>query len=186
MWAELLQSLTRGYNEHGFEAWTIPCLYVVSNHLRIFAIKADEERNNNTSLGYNDAQFIDEYDDPESQENQTLRDCCVRINRVFNICLADRYESLLTSPDSPGSDSVETSSAPLEESRKWGIYYIANLIFKIYFKLDSGNLSKNIIKAISAGRGDMPPLSRFPKSQQVTFNYYQGLLHFLEEDYVQV
>jgi len=30
----------------------------------------------------------------------------------------------------------------------------------------------------------MPPISAFPKSHQVTFNYYVGLIHFLEEDYV--
>lgn len=32
----------------------------------------------------------------------------------------------------------------------------------------------------------MPPLSAFPKSQQVTFKYYEGVLCFLEENYVQV
>jgi len=32
----------------------------------------------------------------------------------------------------------------------------------------------------------MPPLEAFPKSQQVTFKYYEGVLRFLEEDYVQV
>ena len=32
----------------------------------------------------------------------------------------------------------------------------------------------------------MPPLEAFPKSQQVTFKYYEGVLQFLEEDYVKV
>ena len=76
--------------------------------------------------------------------------------------------------------------APLEESRKWGIYYVINLLFKTYFKLNKASLSKNILKAVSAGRGDMPPLEAFPKSQQVTFKYYEGVLQFLEEDYVKV
>lgn len=26
-------------------------------------------------------------------------------------------------------------SAPIEESRKWGLYYITNLLFKTYFKV---------------------------------------------------
>jgi hypothetical protein len=30
----------------------------------------------------------------------------------------------------------------------------------------------------------MPPLDAFPKSHQVTFNYYVGVIHFLEEDYM--
>ena len=61
-----------------------------------------------------------------------------------------------------------------------------NLLFKTYFKLNKGSLSKNILRALSAGRGDMPPLSAFPKSQQVTFKYYEGVLCFLEENYVEV
>lgn len=76
--------------------------------------------------------------------------------------------------------------APLEESRKWGIYYVVNLLFKTYFKLNSASLSKNMLKSLTAGRGDMPDLSAFPKSQQVTFKYYEGVLHFLEENYVEV
>jgi COP9 signalosome complex subunit 12 len=76
--------------------------------------------------------------------------------------------------------------APLEESRKWGIYYIINLLFKTYFKLNAAGLSKNILKVLTAGRGDMPSLDKFPKSQQVTFKYYEGVLSFLEENYVEV
>ena len=30
----------------------------------------------------------------------------------------------------------------------------------------------------------MPPLTAFPKAHQVTFMYYSGVIHFLEEDYV--
>lgn len=29
----------------------------------------------------------------------------------------------------------------------------------------------------------MPPLSQFPKSHQVAFNYYRGVIHFVDEDY---
>lgn len=43
-----------------------------------------------------------------------------------------------------------------------------------------------MLKALSAGRGDMPDLSAFPKSQQVTFKYYEGVLNFLEENYLEV
>lgn len=76
--------------------------------------------------------------------------------------------------------------APLEESRKWGIYNIINLLFKTYFKLNSISLSKNILKAIQAYRGDMPALEAFPKAHQVTFKYYIGVIYFLEENYVEV
>lgn len=78
------------------------------------------------------------------------------------------------------------SRAPLEDSRKWGIYNIINLLFKTYFKLNSISLSKNILKAIQAYRGDMPTLDAFPKAHQVTFKYYVGVIYFLEEAYEEV
>ena len=78
------------------------------------------------------------------------------------------------------------SRAPLEESRKWGLYYIANLLFKTYFKLNSISLSKNIVRAINASTTDMPSLDQFPKSHIVTYQYYLGLIQFLEENYTQV
>lgn len=164
-WTELLTALLRGYNAHGFEAWTIPCLYVTGKYLRTFAIKADDERNSG-SLTDNKAaaNFQDDFN-PESEQNATLEDCARQLNKIFNICLNDR--------------------APLDLSRKWGIYYVTNLLFKTYFKFNSASLSKNVLKALSVGRGDMPDLAAFPKSQQVTFKYYEGVLCFLEENYVE-
>jgi COP9 signalosome complex subunit 12 len=63
---------------------------------------------------------------------------------------------------------------------------VINLLFKTYFKLNSASLSRNILKALSAYQGDMPSLAVFPKSQQVTFKYYEGVLFFLEENYMAV
>lgn len=76
--------------------------------------------------------------------------------------------------------------APIEESRKWGIYYAINLLFKTFFKLNNASLCKGVLKALSATSKDMPSIDKFPKSQQVTFKYYEGVLAFLEEDYVKV
>ncbi|KAK3309641.1 uncharacterized protein B0T15DRAFT_516034 [Chaetomium strumarium] len=161
-WTELLNLLLRGYQNAGFEAWTIPCLYVVSKNLRIFAIMADEERNSKIPIDESAANLQDDFD-PESNKRQKLEDCARVLGRVFNLCQADR--------------------APIEESRKWGSYYIANLLLKTYFRLNSASLSKNILNSLRAGRGDMPDFSAFPKSQQVTFKYHQGVLAFLEENY---
>lgn len=63
-----------------------------------------------------------------------------------------------------------------------------NLLFKTYFKLNSASLSRTILTSLKAfnDRGDMPPLESFPKSQRVTFKYYEGVLFFLEENYVEV
>jgi len=81
-----------------------------------------------------------------------------------------------------------TIRAPLEESRKWGIYFVINLLFKTYFKLNSASLSRTILKTLAVynDKGDMPPLESFPKSQRVTFKFYEGVLLFLEENYLKV
>lgn len=42
------------------------------------------------------------------------------------------------------------------------------------------------MRSLQATRTDMPPLEAFPKAHIVTFKYYAGVIHFLEEDYKQV
>ncbi|GAP88772.1 putative COP9 signalosome complex subunit 12 [Rosellinia necatrix] len=160
-WKEVTLLTVRGYTNHDFENWTIPCLYITGRYLRLFAMRADAERGlNNEDVAMDDLK--DDFD-PQAEENKSLEDCARHLNRIFQVCASDR--------------------APLEESRKWGVYYAVNLLFKTYFKLNSEPLSKNILKVISAGR-DIPPIDKFPKSQQVTFKYYEGVLAFLEENYV--
>lgn len=91
--------LIRGYNSHGFEAWTVPCLYVAGKHLRIFAIKADDERNSSSSNSNVNAEatFQDDFD-IESEKHQVLEDCARQLNRIFNLCLSDRYSHKITTP----------------------------------------------------------------------------------------
>ncbi|GKT64651.1 COP9 signalosome complex subunit 12 [Colletotrichum tofieldiae] len=163
-WKEFTTALIRGYTNYGFEAWTIPCLYTAGKHLRLFAISSDEERNT-TDAAANAMELGDDFD-PDLEKQKQLRDCEQQLKRIFTLCLSDR--------------------APLEDSRKWAIYFVINLLFKTYFKLNSASLSRTILKALSTNRGDMPPLEAFPKSQRVTFKFYEGVLFFLEENYVEV
>ncbi|KAF7543831.1 hypothetical protein G7Z17_g10433 [Cylindrodendrum hubeiense] len=166
-WKELTSMLIRGYNSFGFAAWTIPSLYMVGKYLRLFAIKSDEERNRTANDPAVGASLMQDDFDSETDKQGQLRDCEQHLKRIFTLCLNDR--------------------APLEESRKWGIYFIINLLFKTYFKLNSASLSRTILKtlAVYKDKGDMPPLEMFPKSQRVTFKYYEGILFFLEENYVE-
>ncbi|KAF4465195.1 CSN12 [Fusarium albosuccineum] len=166
-WKELTSILVRGYNNHGFEAWTIPTLYMVGKYLRLFAIKSDEERRAKLwDSGPGFSLTSDDFD-PQHDKQLQLRDCEGHLKRIFTLCLNDR--------------------APLEESRKWGIYYITNLLFKTYFKLNSASLSRTILKTLSVynAKGDMPALEMFPKSQRVTFKFYEGVLLFLDENYLE-
>ncbi|KAI6783149.1 Protein CSN12 [Emericellopsis cladophorae] len=163
-WKDLTSMLVRGYNNFGFEAWTIPSLYMVGKYLRLFAIKADAEPKRRTPAHQGFMLIGDDFD-PDAEKQSQLRDAEQHLKRIFSLCLTDR--------------------APLEESRKWGIYFVVNLLFKTYFKLGSASMSKTILTSLAAyeQRGDLPPLASFPKSQRVTFRYYEGVLFFLEENY---
>ncbi|KAJ8607448.1 hypothetical protein MRB53_040298 [Persea americana] len=75
-------------------------------------------------------------------------------------------------------------SNPLEDSRKWALYYIATLLFKSHFRLNHISLSKNILRSLKVATGTEMSLSQFPRSHRVGFLYYCGVIHFLEEDYI--
>ena len=87
-WKELTNTLIRGYSNSGFEAWTIPCLYVTARYLRTFAIKADKEQNveNGVSFG------VDLQDDMAGNpgKNERLENTARIINRIFTMCISDR------------------------------------------------------------------------------------------------
>lgn len=89
-WREMVNALYKGYQSNVFGAWTIPCLYGAGKYLRIFAIKADAKasaRDSGIALG-----AMEEEDSlaPESQ-NEKLEDAARHINRVFGLCISDRY-----------------------------------------------------------------------------------------------
>jgi COP9 signalosome complex subunit 12 len=158
---ELCNHLVRGYSSLGFSAWTIPCFHTAGKYLRLLAIKADNE----AKAGTNGETFSGDLADDivSTTQNEKLEQATWIINRMFQTCLTDRAE--------------------LTESRKWGIYSTANLLFKTYFKLNSVSLTKNVIRALDAADDDLPPLHLFPKPQQCTFKFYRGVIDFLSENY---
>ncbi|RUS18293.1 hypothetical protein BC937DRAFT_88954, partial [Endogone sp. FLAS-F59071] len=94
-----------------------------------------------------------------------LENAARNINKAFTACITDR--------------------GPLVTSRRWGTYYIINLLFKTYFRLKQQNLCKNVLRAVRAS-ADLPGVEQFPKAHRVTYRYYLGVLNFLEEDYRKV
>ena len=87
LWKEVANLLIRGYSNAGFEAWTLPCLYVVGRYLRIFAIKADEE------TAQNPATFNESFQDDvvaDFGKNAKLEETSRIINQMFTLCLHDR------------------------------------------------------------------------------------------------
>jgi hypothetical protein len=87
-WKELTNALLRGYSNANFESWTIPCLYVTGRYLRIFAIKADES-SKEKSLGDFGGGLQD--DIVGNGKNEKLEDAARVINRIFTLCISDRY-----------------------------------------------------------------------------------------------
>jgi len=93
MWKELVNALIRGYMSNAFAAWTIPCLYVAGRYLRTFAVKADDQ----AALVQGDVTFNDDFQDDlvdASGKNDKLEDAARQINRIFGLCMSDRYVEL--------------------------------------------------------------------------------------------
>lgn len=90
-WKDLTSKLIRGYNSHGFDAWTIPALYMVGKYLRLFAIESDEERKRNSVAASSDSMLIQDDFDPEADQQAQLRDCEQHLKRLFTLCFTDRF-----------------------------------------------------------------------------------------------
>ncbi|TKY84548.1 hypothetical protein EX895_006450 [Sporisorium graminicola] len=137
--------------------WALPLLRILCLNLRWLAVQADSaSRSAVPSAGAAAGPRT------SSHANRRLEECARQLNKAFTACVADR------NPD-------------LAESRKWGTYEVVGMVFKTYFRLKSVSLCRNILRAISAAA--LPDLAHFPKSQQVTFRYYVGVLAFLNEEY---
>lgn len=86
--------------------------------------------------------------------------------------------ALISSIFYPLLSPVVPVRSEIESSRKWGTFFVANQLIKMYFKLQQSNLCKNILRAIDAS--ELPHASLFPQSHIVTFKYHVGLIHFTE------
>ena len=161
-WKELLNFIHRGYTQSILEPWTIPVLYMVTKHLRTFAIQADAAlATSPQELPSGGLEDLSAGDDSGLTPN--LEDCARQVNRILALVTQDR--------------------AP-PPTRKYGTYYIATLLFRTYFRLNSYSLCKNVIRSIdAASAADMPDLSLFPKAHQVSYKYYVGVVAFLDERY---
>lgn len=101
-WKEVANVLIRGYTNAGFQAWTVPCLYVAGRYLRLFAIKADESLkgtgDDEGRFPAGSAGFQDDVTGGEFGKNEKLEDSARMINRIFTLCISDRYVANMTDP----------------------------------------------------------------------------------------
>ena len=86
---EVCNLVIRGYSVHGFQAWTVPCLYVTGKYLRLFAIKADAKSKSRETITFGNG-FSDDVVGNYGK-HEKLEQAAWVINRMFTICLSDRY-----------------------------------------------------------------------------------------------
>ena len=90
-WKDLANTVIKHYSSGVLEAWTLPVLYSAGKHLRIFAIKADEAAGaSDTDASFN-AGDIQEDIAGDFDKNRYLEDAARVINRMFTLCISDRY-----------------------------------------------------------------------------------------------
>lgn len=98
-WKEVMNLVIRGYSgSSGFQSWTLPVLYTAGKYLRVFAIKADEEQAAKVGAGAVKMETDGLGDDVTSgglEKNERLEDAARVINRVFTLCISDRYVALI-------------------------------------------------------------------------------------------
>jgi hypothetical protein len=96
------------------------------------------------------------------QTKEHLRDAEQTLKKGFSMTVNDRAQTL-------------------SESKKLGCLYVVNNLFKIYFKLNTLRLCKNIIRAVESPV--FPALTEFKKRDTVTYYYYTGRLSMFEDQY---
>ncbi|KAI8139844.1 hypothetical protein BJV82DRAFT_625197 [Fennellomyces sp. T-0311] len=117
--------------------------------------------NNDLRAIATEADILDGATGEESNQRKKLEEAANVISRSFSHCVTDRN--------------------PLSISKKYGTYRMSGILFRTYFQLKQQNLCKNILRAVRAA--DLPSMEDFPKCDRVTYRYYLGRLHFLQEEY---
>ncbi len=100
----------------------------------------------------------------DSNGDARMEEAARLVNKAFVLCITDR-------------------NANIGQSRKWGTYKVAGLLLRIYFAIGQLNLCQNALRAIEASQ--LPDLSQYPAAHRVTYLYYIGRYHFVNERYSQ-
>ena len=82
---------------------------------------------------------------------------------------------------------VAKDRTPISDSssKKQAIFAVTNVLFKVYFKLNTLQLCGKLINVVEGPGGIMDNLRLFPVSDVVMYKYYIGRLHMFEDRYEQ-
>lgn len=99
----------------------------------------------------------------KAASHASLEEAARTLNKSFTLCVTDR--------------------SAIQESRKWGVYYMINLLMPTYARLNTRSLCKNLVRAASVG--EMPKFEQFPLSERILFQYYTGVNALWDEQYAE-
>ncbi|XP_044284623.1 PCI domain-containing protein 2 isoform X3 [Varanus komodoensis] len=71
--------------------------------------------------------------------------------------------------------------AGIDDSKKWGMLFLVNQLFKIYFKINKLHLCKPLIRAIDSSNLK----DEYTMAQRVTYKYYVGRKAMFDSDFKQ-
>uniref|UniRef100_S4R5C9 PCI domain containing 2 n=1 Tax=Petromyzon marinus TaxID=7757 RepID=S4R5C9_PETMA len=96
------------------------------------------------------------------KQGDTLEKAADTLMSCFRVCASD-------------------NRAGIDDSKKWGMLFLVNQLFKIYFKINKLHLCKPLIRAIDSS----PLKDEYTKAQRVTFKYYVGRKAMFDSDFKQ-
>ncbi|XP_056226726.1 PCI domain-containing protein 2 isoform X2 [Seriola aureovittata] len=96
----------------------------------------------------------------KGQPSEMLEKAAEQLMSCFRVCASD-------------------NRAGIEDSKKWGMMFLSNQLFKIYFKINKLHLCKPLIRAIDSSnlKNDYSP------AQKVTYKYYVGRKAMFDSDF---
>lgn len=68
----------------------------------------------------------------------------------------------------------QSTKVPPPDSKVMGMYFALIYLFKVFFKLNKLQPCSSLLRPVHSEHSKLPPISSFPKSQQVEFKYYEG------------
>lgn len=113
----------------------------------------------------NDLRLIANKADAESNSSDFLRNSLENLTKGFTLIAKDR-----SSVSTPGS-------------KKKGIFAVTNVLFKIYFKVNTLQLCSKLISVVEGPNGATDNLHLYPVSDVVMYKYYLGRLKLFEDKY---
>ena len=90
-WKDMVNTVIKGYSNSMLENWTLPVLYLCGKYLRAFAIKADNMKKSAEGGNHVDMGGLQDDIAGDFGKNEKLEDAARVLNRMFTLCISDRY-----------------------------------------------------------------------------------------------